>query len=60
MQVRYRTLRRVYIKAPVADRDKVVDWCFKNGYRIIRSGPKRIDATQVDTSKYFVIAEKVI
>ena len=60
MRVTYSTIRRIKINAPMSEREKVNNWLDKNNYYVKRSGPKLINASQVDVTKLFIIAEKRI
>lgn len=48
------------ITGPREDSKKAFDYCFKRGYDIKRSGPKRINAVQIDTTRFKIIAEREI
>ena len=61
MNIKYKTIRRVRITAPMSEREKVFDWCYKNGYRTIRTGPRVIRGKyMVDFTNLLVVAEKEI
>jgi len=38
--------------------DRAFDYCARHGYRVIRSGPVRINAVAVDSSRIKIIAER--
>lgn len=60
MNIRYKSIRRVRITAPMSERDKVLDWVWKNGYRIKRSGPKPLGSGRADVTRLLVVAEKEV
>ena len=57
---RYKTLRRVIITGPMSESHEAHAWAYKNGYRVMRSGPKFIKFLEVDPTRFKLVAEKVI
>lgn len=58
--IKYQTIRRVRITSPMSEREEVLDWLFKNDYRIRVSGPWPRRGGGLDVNKLLVIAEKRI
>ena len=60
MNIRYKTLRRVVITAPIEEKDDVFLFLQRNGYRISRSGPLPVGGYRVDPKRIKIVAEKAI
>ena len=60
MNIKYKTIRRVRITAPMSERQEVFDWCDRNSYRMKRWEPKVVSFPKVDPTKLLVVAEKEI
>ena len=39
---------------------KWIDWCYNNGYRCHRSGPKPVSFMRYDMKKFKIVAEKIL
>jgi len=49
---------RITLIGPLHENDKWFSWCYRNGYSIKRSGPKRMSLGRVDMNKFKIIAER--
>ena len=53
-------IERLVLIGPMKDRNKWLDWCYDNGYAVIRSGPKPLSLGYVSHAKFKIVAEKEI
>lgn len=60
MNIHRKKIERIVITGSREDSKKAFDYCFKRGYDIKRSGPKRINAVQIDTTRFKIVAEREI
>jgi len=58
MRVHKKVIERITIIGSMEEKSKILDYVYDNGYRITRSGPKRISLTRVDLGKYKLVAER--
>ena len=47
----------IEIEGPIAERQQALDYCWDQGYRITRSGPK-INGLKMDKETYLIKAER--
>lgn len=60
MNIKYSTIRRIRITAPMSEKGKILDWIWKNDYYIKFSGPKSLGAGRADVTRLIVVAEKEV
>ena len=54
----HKTIDRLTIISSADEKGEALNYWFDNGYRIIRSGPKQVNISKVDPSKFHIVAEK--
>lgn len=57
---RKQTIERITLIGPMAEAKKWINWCYDNGYGITQSGPKLKSRGILDSTKFKIVAEKVI
>lgn len=60
MNIKYTRIRRVRITAPISERTEVLDYLYRNGYKLRTSGPKPLGAGRADITMLVVVAEKEV
>ncbi len=60
MNIHRKKIERIVITGSREDSKKAFNYCFKHGHDIKRSGPKRINAVQVDLTQFKIVAEREI
>ena len=60
MARKYTTLRQVRLTGPLSEVKAALQWCFRNGYRARRSGPKIRYGRVSLPPQYLIIAIKEI
>lgn len=60
MKIKKTIIERIVIIGKMEEWDNASDYCKEYGYQVIRSGAKRKNALEVDTSQFKFIAEKEI
>ena len=55
---RTQLFERINLYGPMEDSHKWMGWCYDQGYRIIRCGPKVTSWPKTDMSRFHFIAEK--
>jgi hypothetical protein len=61
-KVEIETVQRVRIIGPQSESDRVFEYLFANGFRVVRSGPYTNSKMhpKVDVSRFLFVAERVI
>lgn len=57
---RKQTIERILLIGPMAEAKKWINWCYDNGYAVIRSGPKPLRLGYVSRAKFKIVAEKEV
>ena len=60
MDIKHKTIDRARITGPMAESGKALDYCYRNDYRVTRSGPKRVGPGKCDTTRFAITAERVV
>lgn len=60
MTLKRTLIERVVLRGPMDDRRQAFKFCEDGGYRVARSGPRRVGTMKLDTSRYHIIAEREI
>lgn len=53
-------IERLTVTGKYDEAERAVNWCYDNGYRIIRNGPVRISAVEVDVERFKIVAEREV
>ncbi len=57
---RKKLIERLILIGPMEERKQWISWCYDNGYRTVRVGPKILARRKYSTTKFRIIAEKEI
>ena len=60
MNLTSETIRRITLTGNMEDDKKSFDYCRKNKYHIIRTGPVEVGNGMVDITRYKIVAEKIV
>jgi len=60
MRIYRKYLERITIIGPKEEREKALDYCYDNGFRVTWLGPKRIGKRKLDFSKFRIVAEREV
>jgi hypothetical protein len=60
MNKRYQTIRQVRITGTRDELQEISDYLFRNGYRVVRAGPKMLPNHKVDGDRFLWIGEKIV
>lgn len=56
-KIRVSSVVRIVVECDMPDREKVLNFLYEDGWTITQQGPKRISATEIDQSIFYVVAE---
>lgn len=58
MTLKRTMVERIVLRGPMDESRQAFGYCEENGYRITRSGPRKLSIMQYDTSRYHIVAER--
>lgn len=53
-------MEKIRLIGPSDEKNKMIDYCYKRGFRIIFGGPKRISVSRIDSKRFVIIAEREV
>ena len=55
-----KTIKRIVITGGMDESREAFRYCERNGYEVIKFGPRRVDKYHVDTTRFRMVAEREV